>query len=320
MTSIGLLLPLAIANNVVGYTLTAHSHQHSSYSVTSLVLLTELAKFVTAVLSHWAFDCRLSVGATVTSIRHASKSSWKFAVPAVCFAVMNNLAIFAGRHCPPHVIIVGNSLKMVSTAVMLRCILGRTISSRRLIAIVLITTGVTLAQLEQQGAQPVLPPDAQHTVGLLCIVVICILSGLASACMEVLFRSDQNNAEESSSSSIHIKNVQLYSFSCIATALCHATSSAQLTPSVEGFNWIHVLMVIRMTLDGNFLQSTITRYHGALTRQIANALSIIAISCLSILSGAPLSLTFALGAVIVIYASWLYHHVDASPSKQLKQG
>ena len=67
----------------------------------------------------------------------------------------------------------------------------------------LITTGVTLAQLEQQGAQPVLPvissncvnielcvlqPDAQHTVGLLCIVVICILSGLASACMEVLFR------------------------------------------------------------------------------------------------------------------------------------
>ena len=49
MTSIGLLLPLAIANNVVGYTLTAHSHQHSSYSVTSLVLLTELAKFVTAV-------------------------------------------------------------------------------------------------------------------------------------------------------------------------------------------------------------------------------------------------------------------------------
>ena len=30
-------------------------------------------------------------------------------------------------------------------------------------------------------------------------------------------RSDQNNAEESSSSSIHIKNVQLYSFSCIAT-------------------------------------------------------------------------------------------------------
>ena len=49
MTSIGLLLPLAVANNVVGYTLTAHSHQHSSYSVTSLVLLTELAKFVTAV-------------------------------------------------------------------------------------------------------------------------------------------------------------------------------------------------------------------------------------------------------------------------------
>ena len=85
---------------------------------------------------------------------------------------MNNLAVVVGRECAPHVIIVGNSFKMVSTALMLRVALGRHISASRWVAIALITGGVILAQLPEDLAdQQQVVPECEGCLS--SVVMLC---------------------------------------------------------------------------------------------------------------------------------------------------
>ncbi|KAK0737216.1 nucleotide-sugar transporter-domain-containing protein [Apiosordaria backusii] len=205
------------------------------YLTSTAVLVVELVKLSASLL--------LTTYDTITSHPSSSPSkiaqhlyhsiltpdSWKLIVPAALYTLQNSLVYTAISNLGAVTFQVTYQLKILTTVLFSIILLGRTISVRQWLGLILLTFGVALVQLSPASTPDVAaanswtekitslftsasqPPAIHHNAlkGLAAVVGASLISGLTCVYFEKLLKDSLG----STSSSIWIKNVQLSFFS-----------------------------------------------------------------------------------------------------------
>ncbi|KAF9412057.1 hypothetical protein BGZ94_001160, partial [Podila epigama] len=163
--------------------------------------------------------------------------AWKLAIPAMLYAIQNNLQYVASHALDPSTFQVTYQLKILTTALFSVLLLHRSLPALKWLSLVMLTAGIALVSVEEsnnRAAQKQVSGDNNSTsaladilqeqagkavekaaavaserpdvfVGLLSVLVACVLSGLAGVYFEKILKGSQGT--------IWLRNIQLSLFS-----------------------------------------------------------------------------------------------------------
>ena len=137
--------------------------------------------------------------------------------------------------------------------------------------------------------------------GFLAVLIACCTSGLAGVYFEMVLKNTQTD--------LWIRNTQLSLFSLIPAALpiiyelSKSGHRLDLFHNFGGWAWSTVFIQV----FGGLITSLVIKYADNILKGFATSLSIV-ISCLAsvALFNFPLTFTFAVGASVVLAATWMY--------------
>ncbi len=173
---------------------------------------------------------------------------WKMAIPAVLFALQNNLIYVASRNLSVPVFQITFQLKTLITALTAVVMLGRRLSATQWASLFVLGGGVATMQLGaiHAKAKPSasLPLDSSnYFTGIAAVLVSCLSSAIAATYFELVIKKPRPahdpDAPEPKPASLWVRNIQLSLFSCIFGI---AVVFAQANPT-------HVHGVANLSLD-----------------------------------------------------------------------
>uniref|UniRef100_A0A7M5X6S2 Uncharacterized protein n=1 Tax=Clytia hemisphaerica TaxID=252671 RepID=A0A7M5X6S2_9CNID len=170
-----------------------------------------------------------------------------FMVPALLYAVVNNLVTHAQKFMDPASFQLLNNLKIVSTAFLYKLIIKKEITSRKWMAIFLLFIGGSVNSM-----RGLVKTEEKHTnelksyittTGLLLVLIYCGASSLAGVYTEAVLKKYRTT-------SINLQNSVLYTFGLLANVCVFLFSSNDqnkpitITGFFDGFSiytWLIVL-------------------------------------------------------------------------------
>lgn len=196
------------------------------YLASTAVLLVEviklLASFVLAVLDTCASHPRAPAATIFAHLSHSllASDSWKLIVPAALYTLQNSLVYTAISNLDPVTFQVTYQLKILTTVFFSVLLLGRPVSLRQWLALVLLTFGVALVQVAGPMPSDVdwrerlaslirggALPTSNAFRGLMAVAAASLTSGLTCVYFEKLVKDSM------ASVSLWTRNVQLSFFS-----------------------------------------------------------------------------------------------------------
>ena len=136
----------------------------------------------------------------VKHLWHEWRSTLLLGVPAVCYAIQNNLIFVAVSNMSAAAAQVIYQLKTLSTALFTVVLLGRSFRWPQYISFVILTIGVILVQ-SQDAHSSKAPTGKSPLLGALAALVAAALSGFAGCFLEKMFTSG--------GTSLWMRNVQV---------------------------------------------------------------------------------------------------------------
>ena len=245
-----------------------------------------------------------SIGALPTLLRNVSAStftseSWKLAVPAVLYTIQNSLQYVAVSNLDAATFQVTYQLKILTTAIFSVLMLGRVLSPRKWLSLLLLLIGVAIIQLPQDTIQragdklkgsdaklstrephPVAEgPEMNKQLGLIAVLIACALSGLAGVTFEKILKSSTNTKP----TSLWIRNCQL-SFWSLFPALFIGVmwkdgEIIAKTGFFAGYNWV-VWTAIMFQAAGGVIVALVINYADNIAKNFATSISIL-LSCIA---------------------------------------
>jgi len=194
-------------------------------------------------------------------------------------------------------------IKILTTAGFSVLLLHKSLNLGKWVSLFLLALGVGIVQVQSVGGMgreataSVMNPAA----GFLAVLIACCTSGLAGVYFEMVLKNTQTD--------LWIRNTQLSLFSLIPAALpiiyelSRSGNSLDLFHNFGGWAWSTVFIQV----FGGLVTSLVIKYADNILKGFATSLSII-ISCLAsvALFNFPLTFTFAVGASVVLAATWMY--------------
>jgi UDP-galactose transporter len=248
-----------------------------------------------------------------------SNDSWKLGIPAVLYTIQNNLQYVAVSNLDAATFQVTYQLKILTTAIFSVLMLGRTLSPRKWMSLLLLIVGVSIIQVPQHVSAPV-PADAKlwprtlddfrklgymaahnlvrsatyegkHTaattspsqmnshVGLLAVLVACALSGLAGVTFEKILK-DSSSAKPTT---LWVRNCQLSFWSLFPSlflgVIFKEGHAIRQTGFFAGYNWV-VWMAILFQAAGGVIVALVINYADNIAKNFATSVSIV-LSCVA---------------------------------------
>eukprot|EP00742_Colponemidia_sp_Colp-10_P010414 GILJ01011432.1.p2 GENE.GILJ01011432.1~~GILJ01011432.1.p2 ORF type:complete len:345 (-),score=32.17 GILJ01011432.1:77-1111(-) len=307
MFAVALLVAQNVANSLaIQASRTGH---HERYLPSSCVVIAELLKlcFSCAMcLKQWSAK-GLIIRIKAMTLRHHIY----IAVPALSYAIQNNLMYFSLSHLDVSTFQVLNQTKFVASALFAALMLQRKPSSLQWIAVVLITCSVSLVEvsnMKQQKTSETQSP-AIHQLAALATLLASALSGFASVFVEKMLK---HNFE-----SLHFFNFLLGSHSIwTAGATMVVLDREHITQKgiLQGYDELTWFIVINQAFGG-IVVSHILKYLSNLTKLFACAIAILMSTiCSSILFKTVITAHFCLAATITVCSLLVYIHPSAQPS------
>lgn len=216
-------------------------------------------------------------------------------------------------------------LKILTTAFFSVVILKRKLSSSKWIALAVLTMGIALVVLPKGGKTVV--DDQENSIGnqsnakgLISVFTACILSGIAgvyfekivkTATKEVDLEKDKTyDSEQSIKTQLWIRNIQLSLFSVVLGCIFVVGLQDSATIIQDGFfqNYSYLTwMVILIQAGGGLIVGLVVRYADNILKGFATSISIILSSLVSFwLFNFEITVTFGMGALLVVYATYMY--------------
>ncbi|KAF9464780.1 nucleotide-sugar transporter-domain-containing protein [Collybia nuda] len=335
------LVTLAVQNSLL--TIIMHYSRVSAppsrtYSAATAVLMNEILKGLISLviayiridtpqryISPYPLDGSQATGASWTPLflfriqelgRHVfSSDCWKLSIPAILYVIQNNLQYVAASNLEAATFQVTYQMKILTTAAFSVLLLRRRLSPSQWLALLFLAIGVGVVQI-QAGAAKVVSVDIMEPTdvrvmdglrGFMAVAAACFTSGLAGVYFEMVLKNSQAD--------LWVRNVQLSLFSILpALAPIVFSHTSNLGPS-EGwsFSLFHdfgawAWATVSVQVLGGLVTAMVIKYSDNILKGFATSLSII-ISFLAstVLFNFNLTLTFALGSVIVLVATWLYN-------------
>ena len=226
--------------------------------------------------------------------------------------------------CPPVPPQVTYQLKILTTALFSVIILRRQLTSLKWGSLVILFVGVALVQYQGASKSPPPPPsttaatsatthhhEQNYLVGLVAVVVSCLSSGFAGVYFEKMLKG--------SDASVWLRNVQLGMFGSVTALLGMLLKDGALIQKEGLFSGYSLLVwfVISQQALGGLIVAVVVRYADNILKGFATSLSII-ISCVVsvFLFDYRVTLTFSLGAGLVMLAIYLYGKPQQRPQQQ----
>lgn len=224
--------------------------------------------------------------------------SLKLAIPAVLYTFQNTLQYVAVSNLDAATFQVTYQLKILTTALFSVTMLGRILSIRKWISLVLLMAGVAIVQLPSDTLSPSSPaPDTQKpdharrslvsllsresdssstggnsVLGLVAVIIACAISGLAGVYFEKVLKDGSKNV------SLWVRNVQLSFFSLFPAfflgVLGHDGANIKREGFFAGYNWV-VWTAIVFQAFGGIIVALVVNYADNIAKNFATSLSII---------------------------------------------
>lgn len=218
--------------------------------------------------------------------------------------IQNNLQYIAAQNLDAATFQVTYQIKILTTAGFSVLLLHKTLSLSKWVSLFLLAVGVGIVQVQGvgSGSRKATAHFMNPAAGFLAVLVGCCTSGLAGVYFEMVLKTSQTD--------LWIRNIQLSLFSLIPAFL---PIIYDLSRNEHGLDLFHnfglwAWSTVFIQVFGGLITALVIKYADNILKGFATSLSIV-LSCIAsvALFGFPLTFTFALGAGVVLVATWMYN-------------
>lgn len=277
---------------------------HFLYS--AAVIGTEGTKCVASI----AYVC--CTGGSPSTIATYLRLEWRkfalLAVPAGIYNFQQTLEYVALRNLNAALFSVLVQTKLLTTAIFSAALMGKKLRRAQVISLLLLTTGVMLAQLRPDAAGR--QPGEHPTTGILATLGIALSSGFAAVYTEKVIKGHARPAAEGAPQGLAYTQIQLAGTSLVIEGLWAATtdwSNISEHGLWYGFD-IKACVSVANSAAGGLTVAAVLKYADAVLKGYATAVSVLLTGTASMaIFGTTLSVEYCLGMVNVIAAVVLYN-------------
>lgn len=231
----------------------------------------------------------------------------KLMVPALLYTIQNNMLYEALQNLDAATYSVCYQTKILTTAVFSVILLRKKLSATKWGALLLLTSGVALAQLSAEGSREAHESAVTQSPikGFLCVLGAACTSGFAGVYFEMLLKG--------SKTSLWVRNIQMGIPSIVLSLLSVLVKDWEPVTQngfFYGYNGV-VVAVIVLQAVGGLIVAVVVKYADNIRKSFATAVSII-ISCTlsALLFDFKPTFTFLLGSAMVVGSVFLYTKQD----------
>lgn len=236
----------------------------------------------------------------------------KLAVPSFLYTVQNNLLYFALSNLDATTYQVCYQTKILTTALFSSAMLGKSLTLMQWTSLVLLTVGVSIAQLSasEHGTSKTSPVDTDNQLaGFIAVVMAATLSGFSGVYFEKILKD--------SKTPLWIRNIQM-GMTSVLLAVGGIYFSGDGLQVVEygffyGYNGM-VWSVIFLQAVGGLIVAVVVKYADNILKGFAASFSIVTsfVLCVFIFDFMP-TYGFVLGAVMVNVSMAMYSYKGDLP-------
>ncbi|KAK4238977.1 nucleotide-sugar transporter-domain-containing protein [Achaetomium macrosporum] len=293
------------------------------YLSSTAVLLVEVIKLLASLVLATLDTCRSRPEApTSTAMRYLYGSifapdSWKLIVPAALYTLQNSLVYAAISNLDAVTFQVTYQLKILTTVLFSILLLGRSISLRQWLSLILLTFGVALVQISgpltsddwRERLSSLIRsgtvPTSNAFKGLMAVVAASLTSGLTCVYFEKLVKDSM------ASVSLWTRNVQLSFFSLFPAlfigVIWQDGAAIVRYGFFVGYNPI-VWVTISLQALGGLIVAVCIAYADNVAKNFAASLSIVvSYAATTVISRKPMTLHATAGATVVLLAIYLFN-------------
>jgi len=257
----------------------------------------------------------LATGGTPADIYGYLRREWRkfmlLAVPAGIYNFQQTLEYVALRNLNPALFSVLVQTKLLTTAIFSAALMGKKLRKAQVISLLLLTTGVMLAQLRPDRAGSA--EGENQLTGVLATLGIALSSGFAAVYTEKVIKAQRGpSATEPppKNSGLAYTQIQLaFTSLVIEGAWAAMTDSANIAAHGlwYGFDYKACISVFN-SAAGGLTVAAVLKFADAVLKGYATAISVLLTGVLSmVFFGTTLSVEYALGMVNVLAAVVLYN-------------
>ncbi|KAH8730738.1 nucleotide-sugar transporter-domain-containing protein [Phaeosphaeriaceae sp. PMI808] len=333
------------------------------YHASTSVFLNEVIKLgISLTMALYELSQNLPANTTLatlcSTLAHAvlSNESWKLAIPAVLYTIQNTLQYVAVSNLDAATFQVTYQLKILTTAIFSVLMLGRSLSPRQWMSLLLLIVGVSIIQVPQHTGAPATTeskpwprtleelrklgsiaahklvrsatyegittdhatqaPHMNSRVGLLAVLVACALSGLAGVTFEKILKTSTT----AKNTTLWVRNCQLSFWSLFPSlflgVIWNDGAAISKTGFFAGYNWV-VWLAILFQAAGGVIVSLVIKYADNIAKNFATSVSIV-VSCVAsaFFFGLHITRSFFIGTCVVLFATYLYTKPERNPNQK----
>ena len=236
------------------------------------------------------------------------------AVPAGLYTFQNNLLFVALSNLDAATYQITYQLKILTTALFSVLMLSKALDRAKWFSLVLLTVGVAFVQMpsSDSSARPVGDPY----IGLIAVLIACFSSGFAGVYFEKILTN--------SSGSLWLRNIQLGFFGTVLGLIGVYLNDWEKVHEggfLQGYDSLTWTVVVLQGVGGLIIAAVI-KYADNILKSFAASLSIIISAVVSgfFFHDFVLTLNFAIGASLVIAATFIYGMPSAPPPASKTSG
>ncbi|XP_010895123.2 probable UDP-sugar transporter protein SLC35A4 [Esox lucius] len=271
------------------------------FSSSSCVVLIELTKLLVSLVT-----LLLSGDLSVLCGSLSPALTAPYAVPAILYAVNNNLVLLMQAYMDPSSFQVLSNLKIASTALLYTFCLRKRLRSAQWLALgILMGAGVchSYSSLDLDGpglAEDQASPRLHITAwGLVFVLVYCFISGLAAVYTERVLKGQRLP--------LSLQNLYLYVFGVAINGVSYVSGMESGKGFLEGYSAAVWAIVAGQAANG-LLMSVVLKHGSGITRLFVISSSMLVNALLSwALLGLQLTPLFLLPITMIGLAAYLYY-------------
>jgi len=236
----------------------------------------------------------------------------KLSIPSFMYTVQNNLLYFALSNLDAATYQVCYQLKILTTALFSMILLNRQFSSKKWLALVLLTVGVSIVQVSgnRDNSKSASERHSQF-IGLVAVLCAACTSGFSGVYFEKVLKGSQT--------SLWLRNVQMGIPSIIiAFVTVYAKDAAAVSDQgfLGGYTYL-VWTVVTVQAVGGLIVAVVVKYADNVLKVFATSFSIV-VSCVisAVFLDFHASWAFIIGASLVVISTVLYSQPDKKKSRK----
>lgn len=233
------------------------------------------------------------------------------------YTLQKNLLYLAISNLDAAVFQVTYQTKILVTAVFSVLLLGKKLNRTKIIALFVLTLGVSLVQFDKVDENASKSYQEQHRwVGVIAVLGACCTSGFGGVYFELVIKprsTDTTMDPPREPPSIWAKNVQLSVFALIIaliTAFVKDHEKILTNGFFQGYSRL-VVLVIALEAGGGLVVAAVIKYADNILKSFATSVSIVTSTIISAwVFGFTISRLFVCGCVFVFVSSVMYARDD----------